>query len=1260
MDALALGDRSGREQRMIVAVAAVASVLAAYVVVQQPELVNLGGVASPAGLALVVAGLALGAVCLRFPDVALCCLVAFVCLSLSDVLVRSHGLPSLLQLLFVPLALTAWWHAPPGARTPPPALTALLAGYLVVVFWSTTFAVDRAAADARLLEHLRGFAIFLVVVMLGRSDVTLRRAAWTFVLCASLLSGLALVQIATNDFTLEFGGLARVKYAQIYGTTFEARIAGPLGDPNFFAQILLLSVPIALQLAWTEAGLRRRALALGAAGLAAVATIFTYSRGGAVALGAVLLLSVVARGIDLRKASLAMLPLLVALWAVLPDEFAQRLTTLSQLLPGGSGEVLRPDSSFGERKMFTAAAWRMFEDHPLTGVGAGNYNVHFVDYAQRVGSDARLYVTPTEGYYPHSLYLEIAAETGLVGLVVFALALAVCFVYLWRARNALRAAADLSSAGLATGCSIALGGYFLTSLFLHGDFIRYWWLMVGFAGALYKVASPDQTVSRGTRGAHPVPASSTPEKPHVAPAAADGRCLPVAAPAVRPAIAVIVSRFPLITETFILREIIEMERQGQPVLLVPLLEEKAAVVHREAEPWISRALYTPLLSVPILAANVRMLGRRPWRYLRTLSRVAAGTLGSPGFLLRSLALFPKAVFLAERLERQGFRHVHAHYATHPATVALIVSTLTDVTFSFTAHAHDIFVRRPLLGWKLETATFVRSISHFNRHFLAARYPPPVVQKINVIHVGIEPEGYRPSDGLPGRGRPAHILCVASLQRYKGIPVLLEACARLRLRGVEFICTIVGEGPMRPALEDQLRRLDLEATVTLVGARPQHEVSALMRTASLLVMPSVVAPDGQMEGIPVAVMEAMASRLPVVASSLSGIPEAVEHLATGLLVEPGQAVELAVAIERVLADVSAARRMGEKARAVIAREFRLDACVSELLGCIDRCNEPPKDADLIRRPVLRAGLASGTVGLRRRLERRDSRIAHLLVRHGHAPREIILKTHTSRSAESRPAAERARREFDALQALQRMSGHGSGVPRPLHLVPEDACLLMEPCQGQSLEILIRQARLARDSARTRELTSAVRRTGVWLRHFQEATARSGDPVRALDRLVNTAASHLEQCRGDLLPLSVTEPVRSQLNGLKDRLAPASLRLIGVHRDFWPGNVFVGDDLVQVIDFEGADEGLPYEDVAYFLVQLEQFFPGPFLQAQFKPLGAAFLAGYLPANDGFDWPAYELCRIAAALQILSSTPRRAGNLRERWRRRMLRRMIVGGAS
>jgi hypothetical protein len=156
----------------------------------------------------------------------------------------------------------------------------------------------------------------------------------------------------------------------------------------------------------------------------------------------------------------------------------------------------------------------------------------------------------------------------------------------------------------------------------------------------------------------------------------------------RPPLAVLVSRFPLVTETFILREIIEIERQGQPVVLVPMIRETPVVVHEAAKPWVERALYTPWMF------------RVPLRTLPLLLRLVAGTLRRPGTLLRTLALFPKSVWLARELERRGVRHIHAHFATHPTTMALIIAALTKIPFSFTVHAHDIQLDRSLLRWKI--------------------------------------------------------------------------------------------------------------------------------------------------------------------------------------------------------------------------------------------------------------------------------------------------------------------------------------------------------------------------------------------------------------------------------------------------------------------------------------------------------------------------------------------------------------------------------
>ena len=401
-------------------------------------------------------------------------------------------------------------------------------------------------------------------------------------------------------------------------------------------------------------------------------------------------------------------------------------------------------------------------------------------------------------------------------------------------------------------------------------------------------------------------------------------------------VAVLMSRFPTVTETFILREMIEMERQGQPVRVVPMIRETPRVIHDAAKPWTGRALYTPWFSGRVGAANLRALVRRPLRYLWLLARLIAGTITNPKFFLRTMAIFPKSVLLADELPREGVRHIHAHYATHPSTMALIIAALSDITFSFTVHAHDIQVEHNLLRWKLRETRFVRSISDFNRRFLEQKYPREAKGKIVVIHVGIEPEAYEANARRlqAATDGPPRILCVAAHKPYKGLPVLIEACRILRDEGIAVRCDIVGDGPMRDELETLIREKGVEEIVTLAGPRPQEEVAKMMAEARLFALPSIVAPDGQMEGIPVALMEAMASGRAVVTTKLSGIPELVQDGVSGRLVEPGDAAAFAAAVKELLDNPRRATEMGVRGQAKVRAEFVLPECVRQLIARLD--------------------------------------------------------------------------------------------------------------------------------------------------------------------------------------------------------------------------------------------------------------------------------------------------------------------------------------
>jgi O-antigen ligase len=470
--------------------AALAGLLAGYIVAQQPPGLQIQINLSWSGIALLSAAAVAALGIMRRPVLGLLLVTGLLYLNASEILVREHGWPSSLQLLAVPLLLAAWADRQTASlrdvlQLP---LTRLLALYAVLLLASSVLARDTGLADERFIEHVKLFVLYVTIVALASAPSRLPVLAWTMVGAGTVLSSIGVIQALSGGFANEYGGLGRIKYAHLYGTVFEPRIAGPLGDPNFFAQILLVLVPVALALArWERSGLKR-ALAYAGAGVIVAATVLTYSRGGALALACVGGLSLVDRKRRWRDLAVGAAVLLLAA-LLLPDSFLRRVTTLEQLI-SRPDQTLRPDSSFEKRKLLVSTAWLMFLDHPVAGVGGGNYTTRFEEYADEVGSAAREYDDPAERHYPHSLYLEIAAETGLAGVLLFGAVCTLSGAYLVRARQAFRRRGDELSAGLTRGLGIAIAGYLISSLFLHGHFLRYLWLLFASAAAARLAARP--------------------------------------------------------------------------------------------------------------------------------------------------------------------------------------------------------------------------------------------------------------------------------------------------------------------------------------------------------------------------------------------------------------------------------------------------------------------------------------------------------------------------------------------------------------------------------------------------------------------------------------------------------------------------------------------------------------------------------------------------------------------------------------------------
>jgi len=396
-------------------------------------------------------------------------------------------------------------------------------------------------------------------------------------------------------------------------------------------------------------------------------------------------------------------------------------------------------------------------------------------------------------------------------------------------------------------------------------------------------------------------------------------------------IAYLMSRFPTVTETFILYEMLELERLGLSIDVFPLIWERSGAVHAESQPVLDRSMHRHAGVRALIVAQLFWLGRAPSSYLLAWWTALWGNRSSYRFLIRAAYVVPKAALFARQIRAKKIDHLHAHWATHPTLAAYVVHRLTGLPYSFTAHAHDIYVERPMLAEKLRAASFVVTISHSNQRLLTDLYPK-FADKISVIHCGIDVDVFKPPPPRPA-SEMFTIICVASLRDYKGHPYLLEACQRLRTSGITFQCLLVGDGEDRPRIEEQIRALGLQDEVIMLGSQSRDRVQQLIADADVVVLPSVTTARGKKDGIPVALMEALAAERAVVASNVSGIPELVEHDCTGLLVEERDPEGLFQALQRLHDDPVLRKRLGKAGRRKVVAEFDLRSTTKALYALL---------------------------------------------------------------------------------------------------------------------------------------------------------------------------------------------------------------------------------------------------------------------------------------------------------------------------------------
>ena len=404
-------------------------------------------------------------------------------------------------------------------------------------------------------------------------------------------------------------------------------------------------------------------------------------------------------------------------------------------------------------------------------------------------------------------------------------------------------------------------------------------------------------------------------------------------------VAYVMNGFPRLSETFIAHEIHQLEQAGLHLRLFVVKRENEDQVHpvvaaiRAPLTYLSEA--TSLSGTTLagwLRENLPAFGRAHWalavrhplRYARTLASAIALTWRH----------WPRKVFIKEFLQAgeiaaalqraDDVQHLHGHFCHGVATITWFASLLTGIPFSFTAHAKDIYQAElnpgNLLERKLGAARFVATCTCANASVLRARHARP--DEVHTIYHGLDTDYFSPaSPALTGPADVPLILAVGRLVEKKGFDQLIAACALLRQAGLRFGCDIVGEnGSARDSLRAQIDGLGLAGTVRLRGAVTQDQLREIYRGARVFALPCQIMEDGDRDGFPNVLAEAMAMGVPVVSTAISGIPEMIGDGVHGLLVEPRDPQALADALRRVLTDAALHSRLARAGRERICERF----------------------------------------------------------------------------------------------------------------------------------------------------------------------------------------------------------------------------------------------------------------------------------------------------------------------------------------------------
>jgi len=387
-----------------------------------------------------------------------------------------------------------------------------------------------------------------------------------------------------------------------------------------------------------------------------------------------------------------------------------------------------------------------------------------------------------------------------------------------------------------------------------------------------------------------------------------------------PRFAYLFERFPSFGQTFCYREVAELDHQD----ITPPIFSIRNPTDEPPQDWdtrvVERVHYLP--KEKELLEEVRHAAKKG-----EIGADIVAALDEWGRRTDFLRLY-QAVYVGLRLQKMGINHLHAHFAGMAARTAFWINKFFSITFSFTAHANDIFSPRQFeigLDKLVDSSRAIVTETDYAARFLCEQFPRRS-DRVHRIYNGLDLTEFGRADFS---STPPLIIAVGRLIPKKGFSDLIRSCALLAERGKSFRCEIIGEGPLGEALRRQIDDMHLQNNVELIGAKPQTQLRGRLAAANVFVLPSVMDPDGGMDNLPTVIMEAMATGLPVVSTNIGGIPEMIIDNETGFLVEPGDTAAMADAIETVINDSSSAARLGQSGYERAGALFSIEKNVREL-------------------------------------------------------------------------------------------------------------------------------------------------------------------------------------------------------------------------------------------------------------------------------------------------------------------------------------------